>query len=781
MDLCGVHPALSIEKEYPPGMPDRDVYTIAGRDGETAVGYAVVQGEYKVSVNIAARRREEGWRIRGLLAAWAMASGQDTGEIEPTHWPGVAYDGIVKSISTPEFVFGFAKVEVIFLVPRPYAHDLAYTSATGQGKATLSIGGSAACRPRVVFFAYPGPGMRPPGDYPDDGGGAQRRDVDARRVGGAAYKRRAFCGAKARRGFRNRRGDAGWRAYRKPPRCGQKQLFGGFQAGGTWTDQRRRRQPDGKVAMRMGVTVYIFDANRRIRRVLPDVTELLHTESDGTLEAVFPQTAGATPGEELGFACVDGLFRLFTIDSVEHDDHNGTAIVTATDAARAELQDTVTLNVELESATAIEAARQILTGRGWRIEGGGGRSEKVATGYTSAWAALSDLESTHEVRVLPGYAISGGVVMGRRLVVTERTSTFRGRIFEARLDATDIAITHSERPITRAYGVGAATGTQDVPTRMTIADAAWSRANGDPADKPAGQAYIDNPDAPPGALVREMMVLDENETDAVRLLEKTWEKLKARQTAHVSGTATVADVEMQPGMEYKAVRLYDRVAVIARSGEKVMATVLEIKRDYVRPHLTKITIGEEDFQPRTLSKAVAALARSEIASRGRSAGANNKIIQNAALIQLNAEAIQMNAGRGYQAARDQGGGRAAGRPAEQKDQRGFHRPECGERADQAQGRSNGDGCTRSARFRSGNRHRRREQQDHAQGGQDRPRRAHHQGQRADDGRREGEIALHRKADRHQQLCAYRRKGRLVEDIHRRHGFHASVGRVGPFG
>lgn len=393
----------------------------------------------------------------------------------------------------------------------------------------------------------------------------------------------------------------------------------------------------------MGVTVYIFDANRRIRRVLPDVTELLHTESDGTLESVFPQTAGATPGEELGFSCVDGLFRLFTIDRVEHDDHNGTAIVTATDAARAELQDTVTLNVELESATAIEAARQILAGRGWRIEGGGGRSEKVATGYTSAWAALSDLESTHEVRVLPGYAISGGVVMGRRLVVAERTSEFRGRIFEARLDATDIAITHSERPITRAYGVGAATGTQDVPTRMTIADAAWSRANGDPADKPAGQAYIDNPDAPPGALVREMMVLDENETDAVKLLEKTWEKLKARQTAHVSGTATVADVEMQPGMEYKAVRLYDRVAVIARSGEKVMATVLEIKRDYVRPHLTKITIGEEDFQPRTLSKAVAALARSEIASRGRSAGASNKIIQNAALIQLNAEAIQMNA------------------------------------------------------------------------------------------------------------------------------------------
>mgnify|MGYP004566529405 FL=1 len=138
----------------------------------------------------------------------------------------------------------------------------------------------------------------------------------------------------------------------------------------------------------MAVTVYLFDANRRIRRVLPNVTELLHTESDGKLEATLPQTAGASPGEELGFACVDGLFRLFTIDRAEHDDHDGTAIVTATDAARAELQNTVVLNVELESATAIEAARQILDGRGWSIEGGGGRSEKVATGYTSACRAM---------------------------------------------------------------------------------------------------------------------------------------------------------------------------------------------------------------------------------------------------------------------------------------------------------------------------------------------------------------------------------------------------------
>lgn len=208
----------------------------------------------------------------------------------------------------------------------------------------------------------------------------------------------------------------------------------------------------------MGVTAYLFDANRRIRRVLPDMTELLHTESDGTLEAVLPQTAARRRARNWALPVWTACSACSPSTAWEHDDHDGTAIVTATDAARAELQDSVVLNVELESAMAVDAARQMLDGRGWSVEGGGGRSEKVATGYTSAWAALSELESTHEVRVCPGYTVSGGAVTGKRIVIAERTGTFRGRIFEARLDATDIAITHSKRPITRAYGVGRGDG-----------------------------------------------------------------------------------------------------------------------------------------------------------------------------------------------------------------------------------------------------------------------------------------------------------------------------------
>lgn len=150
VELSQVHPAIRIAKEIPPGLPEREIETIEGSEGETAAGYTVRRGEYTVRVGIACRTKLEAWRVRALLAAWAAASGQTMGELEPTHWPGVAYDAIVQEITPPEFKFGFATVEVIFCLPRPVAHDVADTAATGSGQVILPVGGSAACRPVIT-------------------------------------------------------------------------------------------------------------------------------------------------------------------------------------------------------------------------------------------------------------------------------------------------------------------------------------------------------------------------------------------------------------------------------------------------------------------------------------------------------------------------------------------------------------------------------------------------------------------------------------------------------
>lgn len=149
VDIRSVHPALSINKEIPPGMARREVVTVRGNSGETLAGVTEERDSYTVRVNIAGKTREEAWRVRALLAAWAASSGENTAPLEPSHWRGKAYDAILESISPPEFTRGFATVDVVFVLPHPYAHDAHTSSAKGAGKAALEVGGTARAMPTI--------------------------------------------------------------------------------------------------------------------------------------------------------------------------------------------------------------------------------------------------------------------------------------------------------------------------------------------------------------------------------------------------------------------------------------------------------------------------------------------------------------------------------------------------------------------------------------------------------------------------------------------------------
>lgn len=147
--IYDVHKAISVEKEIPPGMPARDINTVSGWDGETLTGISYKRAEYTVRVNIAAKSADEAWQVRQLLAEWATESGDKTGMLEPTHWPGKAYDAIAGSISDPEFKRGFATVTVTFVLPRPIAYSVRFSRAQGQGEVSMQISGNAGCRPII--------------------------------------------------------------------------------------------------------------------------------------------------------------------------------------------------------------------------------------------------------------------------------------------------------------------------------------------------------------------------------------------------------------------------------------------------------------------------------------------------------------------------------------------------------------------------------------------------------------------------------------------------------
>lgn len=402
----------------------------------------------------------------------------------------------------------------------------------------------------------------------------------------------------------------------------------------------------------MGVTLWLLSEQMRVRRALVSgIAELIHDEAAQELTATLPMEAHAVPGEYLGLACVDGRFRLFAIDEAHDDDTRGATEITATDAARAELETTICRSAQAKGAAATAAVSAVLAGTAWTRSPDaytGGETGDFAFYYQTLWDCLTEIADGCGVRILPRYTITGGQVTGRVIDIEQRQAVFRGRIFLAQLDAQDIYVTRTGRPVVRAYGLGKATGSTDPPERVTIADAVWSVAAGDPADKPAGQDYVETPRAsglPGGGAAHAITFTDNSIDDPGKLLEATWRALMQRAAPVVGGEATVQDVEMLPGMDYKAVRLYDQVAVVTRGGQSVTAQVTGIARDYVYPARTKLSLGseEEDARRRTLSSQVGALITSEVRASGSRAAMGNRIIHNESLIQLNADAIQLNA------------------------------------------------------------------------------------------------------------------------------------------
>lgn len=392
----------------------------------------------------------------------------------------------------------------------------------------------------------------------------------------------------------------------------------------------------------MAVTLYIFDAMKRVRKILVNgVTNLIHKEWEYTLTAEIPVSAGAMPGEYLGFTCVDGRFRLFAIDTSEIDDDQGTIECTATDAAVAEMLNKVIVDRTKENATARQTAEMLLQGTGWEL----GRVTESATQntisayYTSVWEALMGMQDMYQVRIIPYYSIDKGQIANRTVDVIDKTPTYRGRLFEQRRDASGVFVTYSNEPVTVLYGVGDATGTEE-KTRVTLKNIEWSKSKGDPVDKPMGQEWMEDPEAVSKYGRRERVFAAADIKDDKSLAQATWDELQRVKEPEVNVAAKISDMEMQEGMSYKMVRMDDEVIVRTRHAGDIRAVIIKIERNYIRPDMTKIEVGSE---MESLTTRVAMINRSVLRTNQTITVYKNKFEEDEKLIQLNADAIQLNA------------------------------------------------------------------------------------------------------------------------------------------
>lgn len=400
----------------------------------------------------------------------------------------------------------------------------------------------------------------------------------------------------------------------------------------------------------MGLTLYIFDNLQKVRKILVDgIAKLVHTEEDDTLDATLQINTKIRPGEYLGFECVDKSFRLFRIDEAEEDDEEGLTYAKATDAAVAELSGLVVENLLLKDKTAEQAVRAVVDGFGWEIGTveTGNKKKTSRMYYHTVWEGLQELSDLYKMRVAARYDFANGALLNKKIDLLKDEGEFAGVFYEADRNAQGIVVTYTGHPITRLYGLGKSTGTQEEPKHATIADAVWKTQDGDPANKPQGQTWVEDAVAV-AAFGRHAAVYQNEEIeDPEELLEATWEDLQKAKMPQVKATASLADMEQVTGDKRKRVRLGDLVHIIPKHGPQLTARIVGIARDYIEPDRTKVEIGSEDD---SLTKQVANLARGAVHTKETMTLYSNQfkhdeeLIQlNAALIQMNAEAIQMNA------------------------------------------------------------------------------------------------------------------------------------------
>ena len=398
------------------------------------------------------------------------------------------------------------------------------------------------------------------------------------------------------------------------------------------------------MAQRVGVDVYLFDTHRRVRQVLPDVYELVHDEAEWRLTAQIPLSAGAQPGEYLGFTCVDGAFRLFGIDEAEDDEQSGVTLIDATDAAVWDLTGVVVKSVKLEDAGAAEAFGAILNGTGCALGTvmATGRTGDIDIYYQNAWKAVQDTRAIYDARLVVRYGIADNVITGMALDVLAKESMFRGRFFDTAVDAESAYLMRSGRPVTVLYGLGNSVSTGDNPQKLTFADVVWSKAGGDPADKPAGQDWIGDAEAMAIYGRVEDVYTNQYQDDPAKLLRETWEQLKKVCKPIATATATVQDMEFVPGYEHQQVRLWDTVAIVRRDGTALESTVTGIERDYVHPWLTKLKTGDEDHDEPSLAREMARASASMEQLSNRVGGHGAGISENKHFIVENQEIIRLH-------------------------------------------------------------------------------------------------------------------------------------------
>ncbi|MBU8597779.1 phage tail spike protein [Shouchella clausii] len=364
------------------------------------------------------------------------------------------------------------------------------------------------------------------------------------------------------------------------------------------------------------MNVFIFDKHETCRAVLDErhLIEAVHTEQlnnahsfEFTILADCDHALEIVEGQQVAFYDVDGDFQLFEIVVVE-DRHGDAAYKTVIcEHAVNELLDEPIEHIQLHRTNAKQALSSILAGTRWQPGVVAELGEApVEFSQTNAKYCVAELLNTFKGELRCRVTIDGSKITGRYIDILSRRGADTGKRFEYRKDLTEIERTidmSSVKTAIRAYGKPTEDENGDQGKPITFKDIEWSKAKGDPIDKPKGQDWLGDEQA--RALWgrgdyeekrHRFGILEESDEDnPVRLLEQTYEYLQTVCTPLVHYSGKVVDLFRLSNFEHERIQLGDTAAVLDEDIYPVIqekTRVIELKRDLLDPSNDEVVLGE---------------------------------------------------------------------------------------------------------------------------------------------------------------------------------------------
>lgn len=285
------------------------------------------------------------------------------------------------------------------------------------------------------------------------------------------------------------------------------------------------------------------------KEITKEKTELMQDVINATLK--FDKEL-SEKAHYVGLAETDGSFSLYRI--INSSDENDKWSLIGVHFAPDELSGYVVKDIRPNNETVQSVATRLLEGTDWRVGHVDGGLKRVSGSfyYISVRDALKDLQS-FGCEILFKATITGEGIIDKWIEIYKQIGEESNERFVHGKNATVVREVKRQDICTSIIGRGRGEEVGDgYGRRIEFADVVWSKAKGDPLDKPKGRNWLEMPEATKlygipsktGKLLkREKVFIFEDIEDPKELLEATYETLLeySRPLVQFKTTVTTAD------------------------------------------------------------------------------------------------------------------------------------------------------------------------------------------------------------------------------------------------